>query len=218
MIVDWPPNLVPTNIDIRPPSKTMGLTTSLSGFSQASPAIRPPFTVSLEFEDLHGTEVLAYRAMLAALEGRANQIRIPLFDLWFAARDAQIGAGGVTHSDGSSFSDGSLYTTDDISGVLVTAEQGTRYLTADFGEYGQLLQAGLYFGLGENPYMATQVSWDGSVATIRCSPTLRLDYEDEPLRLRPVMIGRLPEDDTGSHPLQRGRWTSPSITFVEDFS
>lgn len=216
-VIDWPATLVPKTIAIRPPRKTRGLSTSLTDFTQAVPSIRPPFTLTMEFDYLEGDDVLAYRAMHASLEGMANLIRVPLFDLWYAATEAQIMGGAVPHSDGTAFSDGALYLTDDISGVLVTGVQGARTITADFGAYGQLLQAGLYFGLGDQPYIATAVWWDGTVATIRFSPSLRRDYVDQPLRLRPVMIGRLPDDDNGALTLQGIRYGTPSIEFQEAF-
>lgn len=217
-IFDWPTTLVPHNISIRPPRKTLGLTTSLTQFTQAVPAIRAPFAMTLEFDALFGDDVLAYRTLLALLEGRANAVRVPLFDMWFAATGAQISYGLVGHSDGTSFSDGALYLTDDLIGVLVTAVQGARYITADFGTYGQILQAGQYFGLGDHPYIATSVIWTGTVARIRCAPTLRQDYAAQPLRLRPVMIGRLTGDDVGEHALKSMRWTTPTLDFEETFN
>lgn len=216
MIFDWPATLTPQKVDVRPPRETVG-NKSLSGVSQVVPSIRPPFGLALEFGNLFDSEVLAYRALLASLEGRANTVRVPLFDLWYRASDVEIGAGAVTHSDGTAFSDGALYLTDDLSGVLVTGSQGQRNITVDFGDYGQVLQGGLYFGLGDRPYIAQAVWWEGSLATIRCSPTLRRTYTDEPLKLRPTMLAQLVDDNAGNHPLQRGRWTAPALEFVEDF-
>lgn len=218
MIFDWPANLVPENVAILPPRKTAGMSRSLSGFTQAVPAIRPPFGLQLEFGNLFADEVLAYRAALSLFEGMANQVRVPLFDLWFRATDAQIGGGAVSHSDGTAFSDGALYLTDDLAGVTVTGVQGQRTITADFGDYGQLLQGGLYFGLGEHPYIARRVWWEGSVATIDCGPTLRTAYDDEPLRLKPTMIAGLPDDDQGQLKLVRGRYGAPTLELVERFS
>lgn len=214
---DWPRSLQPLNVNIRPPRKTVGLNTSLSEFTQAVPSIRPPFGLTLEFDNLFGRDVLAYRALLAMFEGRANTVRIPLFDVWFAATDAQIGGGLVTHSDGTTFSDGALYLTDDLSGVTVTGLQGARTITADFGTYGRLLEAGLYFGMGDHPYIATGVWWEGTVATIRFSPSLRVDYVDAELRLRPVMIAGLPNDDTGDLMLKSMRYGAPALDLVERF-
>ena len=216
-IFDWPATLVPRHITIRPPRKTAGLSTSLTEFSQAVPVIRPPFDLTMEFDALTGREILAWRAMMALVEGRANLLRVPLYDMWFRATDAQIGAGVVPHSDGSYFSDGAGYLTDDLVGVLVSGVQGQRTITADFGSYGQLLEAGLYFGLGEHPYIASGVTWTGTVATIRCSPTLRDDYDGQPLRLKPSIIARLKDDDAGNLRLQNMRHSTPTLELVEAF-
>ncbi|PTR11756.1 MULTISPECIES: hypothetical protein [unclassified Novosphingobium] len=216
-VFDWPASLIPKTVTIRPPRRTVGMSGSLTDFTQAVPSIRPPFTLTMQFDAIEGFDVLAYRAIHASLEGRANMVRVPLFDVWYAATQAEIMGGMVTHSDGTAFSDGALYLTRDLSGVLVSGLQGARTITADFGGYGQLLQAGLYFGLGEHPYIATGVSWSGSVATIRCSPSLRKDYDAEPLRLRPTMIGRLPDDDNGALTLEALRYGTPSIEFTEAF-
>lgn len=214
---DWPRSLLPLNINIKPPSKTLGLNTSLSEFTQAVPSIRPPFGLTLEFDELFGADLLAYRALLGMFEGRANTVRIPLFDIWYAATNAQIGAGAVTHSDGTAFSDGALYLTDDLSGVTVSAEQGQRNITADFGNYGQMLQAGLYFGLGDHPYLATGVWWEGSVARIRCTPTMRTDYTNAQLRLKPVGIFGLTDDDGGQHMMKQMRHATPTLDLLERF-
>lgn len=216
-IIDWPATLVPLNVTIRPPRKTAGLSTSLSQFTQAVPVIRPPFGLTLEFDTLLEGEIKAYRALLGRLEGRANLVRVPVFDLWLRATDAQIKAGVVPHGDGTFFSDGTGYATNDLVGVTVTGVQGNRWISADFGGYGRLLEAGLYFGLGDHLYLATGVKWTGNVASIRCTPTLRDDYTNQPLRLKPVMIGRLPDDDNGELQLKRLRYGAPSIDFVEDF-
>lgn len=217
MIFDWPANLEPSNVAIRAPRKTMGLARSLSGVGQVAPAIRPPFGLKLTFDELFADEVLAWRAMEGLFEGMANWVRVPLFDVWFRATDAQIGAGAVTHSDGTAFSDGALYLTDDLSGVTVTGAQGDRTITADFGSYGQLLQGGLYFGLGEYPYLARRVWWEGNVATIECSCTLRAACVAEPLKLKPTMIAGLTRDDGAELELTRARYGAPVLELEERF-
>lgn len=216
-LFDWPANLVPDDVTIRPPRKTAGLSTSLSEFTQTVPVIRPPFGLKLVFGTLFAAEVLAWRAMEGLFEGRANRVRVPLFDLWFRATDVEIGAGAVTHADGTAFSDGTLYLTDDLSGVTVTGVQGQRHITVDFGSYGQLLQGGLYFGIGEFPYLATMVSWEGSVATIRCTPTLRETCIATPLKLKPTMIAGLQSDDGAELALTKARYGAPTIELVERF-
>ena len=221
-IFDWPGALCPANIAVLPPRRTAGLTESVTNLTQSVPAIRPPFGLKLEFGTLIGGKVLAYRALLASLEGRANRVRVPLFDLWHRARDERIGAGLAPHSDGARFADGAQYLTADLSGVTVTGVQGQRHITADFsayaaGDLNALMQGGLYFGLGDQPYIASGVWWEGSVADIRCSPTLRRDYDAEPLRLRPVMIAGLIDDDGGELMLKRGRYGGPALDLMERF-
>lgn len=217
MIFDWPEILVPQDVAVLPPRKTAGLSTSLTQFTQAVPVIRPPFGLKLPFGNLFGDEVKAWRAMMALFEGRANQVRVPLFDLWHRASDNAIGAHLVPWSDGATFSDGAMHLTDDLEGVTVSGVQGQRTITADFGQYGQLLEAGLYFGLGEHPYMARRVWWEGSVATIETTPTLRKAYVDEPLKLKPTMIAGLIDDDQGELLLRRARYGAPTLELVERY-
>lgn len=218
MIFDWPETLIPQDIAILPPRKTAGLSTSLSGFNQAVPIVRPPFGMKLWFGNLFGDEVKAWRAMMGLFEGRTNSVRIPLFDLWFRANDAAIGAGRVTHSDGTSFSDGAQYLTDDLVGIVANGAQGDRSIEVDFGAYGELIEAGLYFGLGEHPYIARRVSWSGSKATIETTPTLRTTYVDEAVKLRPTIIVGLVDDDQGELALKTGRYGAPSLELVERFA
>ena len=217
MIFDWPKALVPQDVAVLPPRKTAGLSTSLTQFTQAVPVIRPPFGLKLPFGNLFGEEVKAWRAMMALFEGRANQVRVPLFDLWYRANDSVIGAHLVPWSDGATFSDGARHLTNDLEGVTVSGVQGQRTITADFGQYGQLLEAGLYFGLGEHPYIARRVWWEGSVAMIGTTPTLRVEYVDEPLKLKPTMIAGLIDDDQGELLLRRARYGAPTLELVERY-
>tara|TARA_B100000678_G_scaffold108919_1_gene91261 strand:- start:296 stop:961 length:666 start_codon:yes stop_codon:yes gene_type:complete len=215
VIFDFPANLEPTDVNIRPPRATIGSSTSLSGRMQTQVAPRPPFGLKLTFDKLFGDDVLSWRAMEGLFEGRANTVRIPLYDVWFRANDAAIGAGVVGFSDGTFFADGTGFLTDDLSGVTVTAVQGQRTITADFGDYGQLLQAGLFIGLGEYPNLARRVWWDGSVARIECARTMMFDLVDEPLKLRPTMLASLTSDDGANLELTRARYGSPTLELLE---
>lgn len=216
-LIEWPSVLQPRDMNIRPPSQTKSLTKSLTNFEQVQPVIRPPWRVTLSFATLVGDQVLAYRAFLAACEGRSNLVRLPIFDLHYWATDFQIHGRAVPHSDGAAFSDDALYATGDLSSVAVTGVQGEKQIIANFGEYGQVLKAGQYFGIADDLHIATAVFWEGSVATIRFTSSLRRDHVSAPLRLRPYLIARLAEDDVGDHDLQYGRWTEPALDFEEAF-
>lgn len=215
--IEWPAVLQPRDINLTPPRQTKSLTKSLTNFEQVQPVIRPPWRGRLAFATLEGDQVLAYRAFLAACEGRSNLFRLPIFDLHHWASDAQIAAGSAPHSDGSEFSDGALYLTNDLSGVTVTGIQGEKQIVVDFGAYGPILKAGQYFGIGNDLHIATGVWWDGSTATIRFTSSLRRDHSAAPLRLRPYLIAKLAQDDSGDHELAYGRWTEPVLEFEEAF-
>jgi hypothetical protein len=216
-LIEWPSALQPRNINIRPPSQTKSLTKTLTNFEQVQPVIRPPWRVSLSFATLVGDKVLAYRALLAACEGRTNPIRLPIFDLHHWASDFQIGVGGASHSDTALFSDLTAYDVTDLSGVVVNGIQGEKQISVDFGEYGAVLMAGQYFGVADDLHIATGVWWAGTVATIKFTSSLRRDHVNAPLRLRPYLIARLADDNTGEHDLAYGRWTEPALELEEVF-
>lgn len=215
--IEWPSVLQPRAINIAPPRDTKSLTKSLTNFEQVQSVIRPPWRGRLTFGTLHGDQVLAYRAFLAACEGRTNLFRLPIFDLHHWATDTQIGAGETPHSDGTPFSDGALYLTSDLSGVTASGVQGAKQIVVNFGAYGQLLKAGQYFGIDNDLHIATGVTWSGSVATIKFTSSLRRDHTGAKFRLRPFLIARLAEDNVGDHELEYGRWTAPVIEFEEAF-
>lgn len=216
-ILDWPANLKPRDISFIPPSKTRSLTTSLTDFEQVQPVIRPPWRAQLVFNNLTPTVLLAYRALLGWFEGRTNLVRVPVFDQQNSASGEELGIGVVPHSDGAYFSDGSGYAVIDIADVFATGVQGARTLDIDFGAYGEALQAGQYFGLADDLHLATFVSWSGTVATVRFTPSLRRDFAAEPVKLRPTIIMRKADDDGGEHNLSYGRWAAPSLDLIEAF-
>lgn len=216
--IEWPNVLVPRTVTVVPPSKTKSSSTSLTDFVQTVPVIRPPWRVRLEFSTL-GTraEVLAYRALEAALEGRSGRVRLPIFDLHYWATDTQLGLGSVPHGDGSTFSDEAEYLTGDLTGIAMSGLQGERTVSIDFGSYGSIVEAGQYIGFGNDLHIMTRVEWAGSVASMRLSPSLRRDHVGEAVRLRPYLIASKVDDEGGELSLDYGRWGAPTLDFVEAF-
>ena len=211
---DWPYNLYPRDINIKPPRETRSLTQSLTNFEQVVPVIRAPFNITLKMPTLTNPDkLLTYRVLLASFEGRANLCRIPVFDFYAAGSPAAY----TTFSDGTAFSDLTRFRTSDISGITVDAGRGERDITIDFDTYGQALRAGQYFGIDNNTYLARSVSWVGNVATINTAPSMRHNYVGGVVRLRPYLIVRLMSDDTGEHDLAYGQWAAPTLDLVEAF-
>lgn len=215
MIIEWPTGLSPRIINLRLINKTRSAGESISGFEQVSGSLATRWAFSLEFNNLKRHLIPAYRAMVASLEGRANALRVPVFDPQFWPPDAVLGIASVPHSDGTPFSDESEYLTNDVSGLTVTGLKGAKTITVDFGNYGAIFDGGLYFGVDEEAYLATGVVWAGAVATIRFQPGLRQDHTDAQFRLRPRLIMRLADDQGGELALERGIIGSPSLELVE---
>lgn len=216
MIIEWASKrLSPRVINLRLINKTRSAGESLTGFEQVAPSLATRWAFSFQFANLKRELVPAYRAMIASLEGRANAIRVPVFDRRFWPSDGAIGIASVPHSDGSAFSDGTEYLTDDLAGITATGLAGTKELSVDFEAYGQIFEAGLYFGIADETYLATAVSWSGSVATIKFQPGLRQNHTASQFRLRPRLIMRLSDDQSGELPLERGIIGAPTLDFVE---
>lgn len=215
MIIAWPTGLSPRVINFRPINQTRSAGESITGFEQVASSIATRWALSLEFNNLKRHLIPSYRAMVAALEGRANVLRVPVFDPQFWPTDAEIGIASAPHSDGTPLSDGTEYLTTDVEGVTATGLRGVTELEVDFGDYGQIFDGGLYFGVEDETYLATSVVWDGSVATIKFKPSLRQDHTDARIRLRPRLIMRLVDDENGQLPLERGIVGAPSLELVE---
>lgn len=215
MIIEWPTGLSPRIINLRLINKTRSAGESLTGFEQVAGSLATRWAFSLEFNNLKRHLIPAFRAMVASLEGRANALRVPVFDPQFWPQDVLLGLISVGHSDGTDFSDGAEYVTTDVGGITVTGLKGTKVLTVDFGDYGQIFDGGLYFGVEDETYLATAVSWSGSVATIKFQPALRQDHTAAQFRIRPRLLMRLADDQGGELALERGIIGAPSLELVE---
>lgn len=215
MIIEWPKGLSPRIINLRLINKTRSAGESLTGFEQVGTSLSTRWAFSLEFNNLKRHLIPSYRAMIASLEGRANALRVPVFDPQFWPSDAEIGIASVPHSDGTPFSDAAEYLTTDVSGITATGLKGVKEISVDFGIYGPIFDGGLYFGLEDETYLATSVVWAGNVATIKFQPGLRQDHTAATFRLRPRLLMRLADDQGGELPLERGIIGSPSLEMQE---
>lgn len=215
MIIQWPGGLSPRIINLRLINKTRSAGESLTGFEQVASSISTRWAFGLEFNNLKRHIIPSYRAMVASLEGRANALCVPVFDPQFWPTGAEIGIASVPHSDGTPFSDGGEYLTTDVEGITATGLKGAKVLEVDFGAYGPIFGGGLYFGVEDETYLATSVTWAGSVATIRFQPGLRQDHTDARVRLRPRLIMRLVDDQGGELALERGIIGAPSLELAE---
>jgi hypothetical protein len=216
MIIEWPSRrLAPRIINLRLVNQTRSAGESLTGFEQVAASLSTRWAFSLDFANLKRQYIPAFRAMVAALRGRENVLRVPVFDPQFWPSDASLGIVAVTHSDGSAFSDGSLYYAEDVGGITVGGSKGSTSILVDFGGYGQVFGGGLYFGIENELYLAINVTWIGNLATIQFEPSLRQDHIASRFRLRPWLIMRKAQDSGGELALERGIIAAPGLELVE---
>lgn len=217
--IEFPRGLVARTTNLRLRNQSRSLSETLSGFQQVTSSVTQRWNLVLEFNTMKREYILAYRAILAQLEGRLGTLRVPIVDSRLWPTDASLGIASSTHSDGSTFSDDTLYTTGDVSGITVAGTLGAKSIDVDLSPYGEVLQAGQYFGIDDDLYIATTVEYDElGVATIGFQPGLRRTYTEGVFRLRPYLLCRLADDDVGDHPLEWGIRTAPSLELVEVFT
>lgn len=216
--VTWPTGLSPRIITMQLINQTRSMNQSLSGIQQVNSSLAQRWRLTLDFNTLRRAEVLSYRAMMASLEGRANTIRVPVWDkrLEPAFITGSLAGGNtavsVSHSDGTYHSDKTGYSTSGgVSGVSGVKSSST--LSADLSSLGHWLKPGHYIGVDGDVYIVVSVDTDGDELTVQ--PRLRQTYTSGNLTLRPSLHCRLSGDEIGDLPLDLGLRGSPSLEFVE---
>ena len=220
MIYDWPTKLLAPRIsNLRLINRTRSAGASLTGFEQVSDPITQRWAFTIDFPNLRKDAILPFRALVASLKGRSNVVRVPIFDQFLWAPDDAIGIANVPdrldpwadYDDGEKISDVS---------ATVTVAQGVNALTVDLSnidEPSKVILAGQYFGIGDDLHVIglNGVSFSGNVATVTFEPSTRRARTRAPFKLRPTLLCRLANDESGAHPMQYGRITAPTLDMVE---
>ncbi len=196
MALDWPSVLVPHTIDLFPIEQTRSANRSLSGFQQVTEGVTGRWGYVLKFATLAPAGVLAFRGLKAALRGRSQSVKVPVFDPGMWPTDAEITAS-------ISGTAGDTTATVNLSSVPSPSTK---------------LFAGHYFGAGDDLHIIKSTAWSGSAASITFWPALRSNKSGAAFKLRPSIICRLSDDLSGRHPLERGRLTAPTLELEEFIS
>ena len=159
----WPPTLPEQQIMFHPmvPSRSGGM--SVSGVEQVIASSAGFWRADIVFhvkrsgQTRPGNQHLAWRAMLANLEGRTNPFFIGPCDHANApaaiAGEDDLGPYHITHSDDAPFSDGTYYAQYATSAhVVANAAAGVNAITI-WVEAGHIPEAGQYFGIGQRLYL-----------------------------------------------------------------
>lgn len=155
---------------------------SLMGQSQIGQIDAGYWIANISLQTLgRGDRVRTFRALRALLEGGAHQLRVPVFDdgqtPWPAAGEAAANElDPLTHSDGTTFSDGSGYHQGAIS-VVLASDASLRDTAIDVTVLRSgTIHGGEYFSIGDRLHLIRQIlSVAGSAQGWSIWPPLRED-------------------------------------------
>lgn len=225
MTLRWPLDILPPReivADIAP--RSMAAPAAVSGVQQVVASDAGLWKVAFGgIPVVNGNAVLTWRAIAATLEGRIQPILVPLSH-WYQPEPPNAEALGlwepVGHSDNTRFTDGTGYR-GSVNDVRLLSAVASRAVSAMFNVYaaGAKMQPGQIFSLGERLYRLRTVTWtSATVAAVTFRPPAReaavagqrVELDD------PVCRMRLASDAEMDLPLDYGRWSFPTVNFIED--
>jgi hypothetical protein len=212
-IVDWPIEVLkPRDMKLWLHSQTLSANRSLSGFVQVGSAATQRWRLEMDLPPMKPDKLKALNAILWALRGRENVLRVPISKHYFLPSDAALSlSASIPHDGDVYFSDDLGYDDGDISDVYVTLAKGAVELTADLSAWSYPLEGGMMFGIEDDVYGAVSVVGNA----VRFEPSARRDYAAGRLRLRPRLTCRLTQDESGAYALRPGKIGEASIELEE---
>lgn len=226
---EWPIHLWPSRSTfmLENQSRTGGV--SILGNEQITIAPSARWTARLSLPAVTERTILAWRAFIASMGGRAGTALVPTWDA-FSAHDANgrrfdgksaARWGGDIDQEGVAF-DFSGFGQDDTPVYATLAEAAALNATQIAVNYAPGIDGvrpGQYFSIGKRLYLVTQ-AWqvdDDAPTQVKFSPWLREDVTaGAAVNIdRPVCLMRFAQDQTGELELDMGRWGSGQLEFVE---
>jgi hypothetical protein len=219
----WPFEvLMPQHISVDIASRSLSGAVAISGAVQVVSSDAGIWKVTYqEVAVVDRARILAWRGISGLLEGRLNPILVPVTRFYQPAwiEDENGDVEPIPHSDGAFFGDGSGYV-GSVNSVTLAGSVAARATTANISiAYGGTLEPGQHFSLGERLYRVRSVTYTSdTAATITFRPPLReaaslgdrLEFD------APICRMKLAVDNAMDLPLEIGRWSFPTVNFVED--
>jgi hypothetical protein len=224
-IVYWPKVICPLNIAINAKAKTIGGPSALSGFVQNVATLAGSWNIRYEGIPVMSPErIMMWRALAGLIEGRSNQVIVPIFDIYKLTPLVSVplaAASTSTYGDGSVQSDGTGFYTNKIQAVVTTfSPKGRTSLILNLFNCPDITP-GQHFSINYRLYRITSIISKTSGATeVKIWPSLR----DDVLPLSDVIFDdvvckcRLATDNELDLTLEAGRWGKSAVNFIEDIS
>ncbi len=218
----WPAVLQAASANLRLAGQSLGGGRSISGTSQSISTDAGYWKIDLGNVNVWDAESLrAWRRIEGLLDGRANTIDIPLID---NTRAWGVGPDYVPHSDGTPFSDETLYANE--PDATLGAAAGLRATTLVIAKAvpfwlngGETLSLEHAEPFGNRWYRVKQVTaQDDETVTVTITPPLRAPIASGARveLAEPCCRMRLAEPEGMAAEFAQGWFGQPSVSFVED--
>jgi len=200
---------------------------ALNGMEQTVSSAAERWRAQLEFRIKTTEQILEVRAWVAALDGRAGEVLLPVFD-GRRANWPEDTWGRTLHPrftrrwqlDGTAYEDPEIPA---ASAIIATVAAGTPRGSTAIGidvTQGEPLRAGQYFSIANRLYIITAITNTvGTIQVCNIRPRTRaVAVTGDPVVLdRPVATMKLASDDQGELMLDGLRFADLSLSFVEAF-
>jgi hypothetical protein len=217
MAIIWPYSLPPATIAADPVPRNLSPSIAQSGRRQVVSSGAPAWRVSYgKIPVVSVDRVNTWRAIASLVEGSLTPIILPLYRIQQPHGDT--GFGEAPHSDNAPFSDGSPYTGGFVDCHLAgNIAVGAVSCTVTYA-YGDRLQPGQTFSIDDRAYRVRTVVDSGANQAITFTPPARqLHLAGSRVEIdRPTLRVRLADDAAMLIELENGRYSFPSLDFVED--
>lgn len=222
--LSWPAAVFPAKALFHPENQSRSGGLSLTGSEQLTASNAGRWRAALTMPVLNDESILAWRAFVSMMEGRAGTALVPKWDN-YGVRDmngrefnevqtAEYGDGGLNF-DLSGFGQ-----SDDVvhAQLAVPAAARATRLSIIIND-GAGPRPGQYIGIGDRLYIVQQ-AWElveGGPLQVQVWPQIRAPaFMGERVILdRPVCLMRFASDQTGELELDMGRWGAPGLEMVE---
>lgn len=187
------------------------------------------WALALEFPRFNRPDqIQAWRAIQYGSQGGVVEVNVSVCDIRQAPRPAYLteSLNGVPHSDGTPFSDSSLYYSESIQATLVGSSLlRATTLRMDFGSDGGVPRGGELFSMAYGDggdrnelHVITSVSLvSGSIYDVKFVPPLRSAHSDGEVAnfSHPSCTMRLATPEAMSMAIEYGRWGTGQAAFIE---
>lgn len=194
---------------------------AIDGTEQIISPLSERWKFSAVFPIFNEVSARSVRIAKSKLKGRFNYLLLRICDQYrITRRDiGAISSGGVPHSDGAYFSDGTGYASASPSSpIMVDAAANAGQVVVRASDFGGAMSAGVFFSIDYYLYQVDgwSLSSDGLTYTLDISPPLRkavpagsdADFDAKSL-------WRLEDDDGGPLALKIGKFGSVTLNLVE---